>query len=172
MIRIRRGCFLLLLGMSLIVTSCVSGDEPVEVCEYVRVGDSLPQLSLTLLDGTVVKNDCWAGKRLVLILFSTGCPDCQKELPEIEYFYQKTKDQTNIHTLGISRENGPEVVKKYWEEHHLTFPCSPQKDRDVYNLFASAIVPRIYVVNEQGIITHMYDDSNMPLADTLLEAVR
>ena len=81
MIKIRRGCFLLLLGMSLILTSCVRSDKPVEVREYVRVGDSLLQLSLTLLDGTVVNNDSWAGKRLVLIVFSTGCPDCQKELP-------------------------------------------------------------------------------------------
>lgn len=169
---IMRGCSTLLLGMSLTLTSCVKSDKPVEVREYVRVGDSLPRFSVTLLDGTVVNNDSWVGKRLVLIFFSTGCPDCQKELPELEYFYQKTKDRTDICTLGVSRGGGTEVVRSYWEEHHLTFPCSPQEDRKVYNLFASAIVPRIYVVSPQGRVTHMFDDSNMPLADSLLDIVR
>lgn len=169
---IMRGCSTLLLGMSLTLTSCVKSDKPVEVREYVRVGDSLPRFSVTLLDGTVVNNDSWVGKRLVLIFFSTGCPDCQKELPELEYFYQKTKLRTDIFTLGISRGGGFGVVSNYWEEHHLTFPCSPQEDRKVYNLFASAIVPRIYVVSPQGRVTHMFDDSNMPLADSLLDIVR
>lgn len=164
---ILRYCSLLLLACPLLA-SCVRDDKAPEVREYVRVGDSLPRFSVTLTDGTRVDNATWAGRTLVLVLFSIDCSDCKRKLPQVERFFQMVKGRDDIYTLGISRAGGHEAVTSYWRDNGLTFPCSPQEDRRVYDLFASAIVPRIYVVSPWGKVTAMFDDTNMPSAETLL----
>ncbi len=155
--------------MPVLLSSCIRDDEPKGVQEYVRVGDSLPRLSLTLMDGTTVSNATWEGRTLVLVLFSIKCSDCQRELPQVERYHQMVKGRDDIFTLGISRAEGYEAVAAYWHNNGLTFPCSPQEDRRVYSLFASGIVPRIYIVSPQGRVTATFDDTSMPSAETLLQ---
>ena len=154
-----------------LLPSCIRSEEVESPQEYVRVGDALPHFSVTLMDSTLVSNATWAGRSLVLILFSIECPDCQRELPQVERFYQMVREREDVFTLGISRGGGHDAVTGYWAQSGLTFPCSPQEDRRIYNLFASSVVPRVYVVSPQGRVTHMYDDTNMPTAETLLQCV-
>lgn len=163
---------LTLLAASLLaLASCIHDDALPPVREYVQVGDTLPRLSLTLMDGTRVSNERWQGRTLVLVLFSIQCSDCQHELPEVERFHQMTLQRDDVYTLGISRDGGQEAVSAYWRTHNLTFPCSPQSDAQVYHLFASSIVPRIYIVSPQGRVIAMYDDTSMPQAEVLLRHV-
>lgn len=161
----------ILLACTLLFLSCIRSDEPGSPKEYVRVGDALPRLSLTLMDGRRVDNATWEGRSLVLVLFSIDCPDCQRELPQVERFYRMMSGRADVLTLGISRGGGSDAVSGYWERNGLTFPCSPQEDRRVYDLFASSVVPRVYVVSPQGRVTHMYDDTDMPSAEVLLQCV-
>ncbi len=159
------------LACLLLLLSCIRSEEPGTPSEYVRVGDALPRLSLTLMDGTRVDNATWEGRTLVLILFSIDCPDCRRELPQVERFSQMVSGRADVFTLGISRGGGHDAVSAYWERNGLTFPCSPQEDRRVYDLFASSVVPRVYVVSPQGRVTHMYDDTDMPSAEVLLRCL-
>lgn len=169
--KVMRWCSCALVLCMVMLGSCVRDDEPKGVKEYVKVGDRLPRFSVKLLDGTEVNNATWEGKALVLVFFSTKCPDCQHELPEVERFYQQVSGRADVFTLAVSREEGYEKVRDYWQEHGLTIPCSPQEDRHIYHLFATGIVPRIYIVNPQGKVTHMYGDTDMPSAEALLQAV-
>ena len=160
--KVLRWCSCALVLCMVMLGSCVRDDEPKGVKEYVKVGDRLPRFSVKLLDGTEVNNATWEGKALVLVFFSTKCSDCQRELPEVERFYQAVSQRADVFTLAVSREE---------HEHALTIPCSPQEDRRIYHLFATGIVPRIYIVNPQGRVTHMYGDTDMPSAEALLQAV-
>lgn len=162
---------MLLAASVLLLASCIHDAPLPPAREYVQVGDTLPPLSLTLMDGTQVSNERWAGRTLVLVLFSIQCSDCQRELPEVERFHQLTLQRDDVYTLGISRDGGQEAVTAYWHAHGLTFPCSPQSDAQVYHLFASSIVPRIYIVSPEGCVVAMYDDTSMPTAETLLRHV-
>lgn len=40
-----------------------------------------------------------------------------------------------------------EAVAAFWQKYGLTLPYSVQPDRKIYDLFASSIVPRVYVVS-------------------------
>ena len=61
----------------------------------------------------------------------------------------------------ISREQGDDEIRPYWESQGYTMPYSAQKDRNVYHLFASSRVPRVYICKD-GVIRYMYDDSPVP----------
>ena len=67
----------------------------------------------------------------------------------------------------ISREQSEEEIKDYWQEKEYTLPFSAQKDRKIYNLFATSRVPRVYICNE-GVITRIYTDDPIARYEDLL----
>lgn len=56
----------------------------------------------------------------------------------------------------ISREEDSLSVTKFWNAHNLSMPFSAQTDRKIFSLFASAGIPRVYVVNKNGIVSAQY----------------
>ena len=93
------------------------------------------------------------------MFFNTGCPDCRNTLPSVQKMYAEYGGFVKF--ALISREQGDEEIKPYWESQEYTMPYSAQKDKSVYNLFASSRVPRVYICKD-GVIRYMYDDSPIP----------
>lgn len=59
----------------------------------------------------------------------------------------------------------------YWKEQGFTLPYSAQEDRTVYELFAQTGVPRIYIVDEEGIIRSLFTDQMLPEWEELVKAL-
>lgn len=144
--------FFIILFTVLSFCSCIRDkDEPVWSLEP---GDRLPQFSVTLNDGETVATESLRGKSSVIVFFNTSCDDCQRELPVLQKRYEKyISDGNDIAFFCISREEGEESIARYWRENGLTMPYSAQKDRRIYNLFASSIIPRVYEADADLIIT-------------------
>lgn len=149
---------------------CLQDDLP-EMVEYVHVGDTMPRMVLTMNDGSKVDNSLMIGKNVVLVFFSTKCSDCQKELPVVQEFYEHVADNNDIMVIAISRGEDSKVVEPFWHNYNLTIPYSAQNDCNVYNLFASQGVPRIYIADPNGFITHTFTDSDMPSLQELRECI-
>ncbi|MCD8165748.1 MAG: thioredoxin family protein [Bacteroides sp.] len=130
------------------------------------IGDPIPSLDLLLSDNSRINEEHLSDKISVILLFTTECRDCRKQLPIVDQFYRYYQKNEEVVIFGISRENPKEQVKKYWQENGLTIPYSAQRDKSIYNLFATHTVPRIYISNRQGIIQAIFKDD--PLA-TLAE---
>lgn len=143
--------------MALLLTGCVNDDDaPVWA---VAVGERVPPFSVTLNDGSVIWHHDLEGKTAVIVFFNTSCGDCRRELPEIQCAYEEAGDDTVY--LCIAREETEPSIARFWRENGLTMPYSPQADRRIYNLFATAGIPRLYVISPFGIITAAYCyDSN------------
>lgn len=178
---------LLLLCLACGLTGCVTEGGLPEATERVHVGDPLPPLELTMADGTEVSNQTLSGKTTVLCFFSTTCADCQKFLPVLQAFYEHIttdkEEQTlgsegkqnpgseDIYVIAVSRGEGRASVEAYWCQHGLTLPYSPQNDRRIYELFATAGIPRLYIIDTSGHVTHAYSDQALPTLAMLLNAV-
>ena len=147
--------FSLLIILSAI--SCIKEDEPVSA--DLQVGDTIPDFIVQMNDGTSVSGAQLRKGISVIMFFHTGCPDCQKTLPSVQQIYQEYGD--NVCFALISREQGNDEIAPYWESLGYTLPYSAQTDRNVYHLFASSRVPRVYVCKD-GIIRYMYDDDPVP----------
>lgn len=120
-------------------------------------GDALPEFSIYMNDGSVLGTADLEGKVSLIMFFHTGCPDCREELPAVQQIYDTYgKD---IVLCCISREEGAEEIASYWTSQGLTLPWSAQTDRQVYNLFASLGVPRIYISSGDGKIYSAYSDN-------------
>jgi len=127
---------------------------------YVKVGDQIPTFTVYDDDGNAFSSSEFTGKRSLLFLFDVTCEQCRKKFEEIQTVWDTLKDSTgNYRIVAISRGSGGKTrvedivnVNKYWSDNNLTFPKYFDEDRKVYGLFAEMWVPRIYIINKQGIV--------------------
>lgn len=101
-------------------------DDPEEVFSL-KPGDSLPGFSVQDNKGGLISNTILKGKISVIAFVNTGCPDCRKELPEIEKAYQQFRDDESIRFIAISRSQGYESLTDYWIKNAFTLPYSAQR---------------------------------------------
>lgn len=134
----------------MVLASCVQDAD--EWVERVAVGDHLPAFSVVLDDGTIY--DSMAPGASVIVFFHTGCSDCLRELPLLDERYRAGVYEGK-RVVCISRAEGAESVAAFWQEHHLALPYSAQPDRRIFDLFASAGIPRVYETDEEGVVVRI-----------------
>ena len=143
--------------LCLLLTGCSSIEDD-ETKERVAVGDRVPLFSVEMVkDG---ERSTFSTAQLtgetVIVFFNTTCPDCQRDLPKLNQYYLKHKVDEGFQMVAISREEGEEDVAAYWKDNGLQIPYFAQNDRRIYELFASSIIPRVYFVSAQGIVTRVF----------------
>lgn len=145
------------------LTACINDDkeEPREQ-DVIRVGQKLPQFSVTTSDGTEISTQTLLGRRSVAVFFNTTCPDCQRELPRIDSLYRAHQNDALFILVCIARDQQAEPIQAFWEAKGLVMPYSPQTGRKVYELFARSVIPRIYIASTDGVVRYMHDDQDMP----------
>lgn len=147
----RTFCNILYVLLLALFSSCIhDGDD--EWVERVAVGDRLPAFAVTLSDGT--RYDSAEPGETVIVFFNTGCTDCQRELPRLDAQY-KAGEFDGRRIVCISRAEGEGSVAAYWQANGLTLPYSAQPDRRIFDLFASAGIPRIYETDAAGIVVRV-----------------
>ena len=133
-------------------------DEPGESSgdtDLVRVGDRLPSFSVEVVDSNsryTFSSDALTGPT-VIILFNTSCPDCQRELPVLNDYYLRHCSEPGFQMVAIAREETEESIQAIWQAQGLSIPYSPQSDRRIFNLFATATIPRVYFCLQSGEVT-------------------
>ena len=125
--------------------------------DLIKVGDRLPSFSVSFLseDGAGIFSTARLTGPTVIVLFHTGCSDCQRELPKLNDYYLRHREDQGFQMVAIAREEGQESIEAFWQAHNLSIPYSPQPDRRVFNLFATQTIPRAYICSAEGIILWM-----------------
>lgn len=159
-------------GMFIILSGCiVKNDVTIQVEKYVHIGDLLPEFSITMNDGKQIETSDLEGKISFLMFFTTAYGDCQKEIPIVQRLYDSFRQDTLVRFICISREQTTSAVQSYWDEHALTLPYSAQENREVYHLFATSIVPRIYISDATLRVNAIFTDSPLATENELREAL-
>ncbi|MDL2255879.1 TlpA family protein disulfide reductase [Parabacteroides sp. OttesenSCG-928-K15] len=141
--------------------SCIKEqtEDDDEVINHVQVGSSIPSFTVTDDKENTFHAADFKGKRSLLILFNTSCPDCKKALPVVELVWNELKDNADYQIIGIGRQVGMKAINDYWAENELTIPAYPDPDRKVFDLFANSYIPRIYLIDTNGIVQWMAIES-------------
>ena len=153
--RFLNSCVMVLL--CLLITGCGSIHDEDDVTERVHVGDRVPSFAVEMVkDGvsSTFSTSHLTGET-VIVFFSVKCGDCKRELPELNDYYLAHKDDPGFQMIAISRAEGEDLVVPFWEEYGLQIPYSAQTDRHIYELFASSVIPRVYFVSAEGIVTRI-----------------
>lgn len=180
MIRFIEGIFLLC------VFFWASGDqlnaqqkEPDPTRGYIiEVGDTLPEMDMILMDGSLVSSKDWKGKVVMLQFTASWCGVCRKEMPHIESdIWQKYKDDEDFVLIGLDRHEPLEKMKALAEDTGITYPLAYDPGGNIFKLIAreKAGITRNIIVDENGVVvmlTRLYDEEEfeemMRLLDELM----
>jgi peroxiredoxin len=154
-----------LVGM-LIFTNAFSqsvNELPVQVIpadyEFIsQIGDTIPDFTLTLLNGKKVSSKDWKGKVVMLQFTASWCGVCRKEIPFIEKdIWLKHKRNSDFLLFGVDRDEPLEKVKKYQKDMDISYPLAIDPLADVFGIFADkkAGVTRNVLIDKKGKIVFM-----------------
>lgn len=158
-----------LAGLALLLVAAVaaachnddSDDYSDAATAIVGEGDSMPSFCLYGEGGAEVTAESLKGQAYIMNFFDTRCPDCQQELKVLQSVYDAFGRQVPV--LNVPRSQAREEVAAYWAETGLTMPVYTPADRELYYKFATARIPRTYVVDGEGRVQAAFADS--PIAD-------
>ncbi len=146
---VRKGVILLLATTAMIVTSCINDEKHThENTTLVNVGDMAPDFTVELLDGGSTTLSSLHGEVVMLIFFSTECPDCQNQFAEIQRMVAEKEPSFKI--LAISREESAEATEQFRQKYGITFDVGIDPDRKIYDRYATLFVPRNFLISPKG----------------------
>jgi len=89
------------------------------------VPQPLPDFKLATLDGKTISSDALKGKLLVINFWATWCGPCREEMPDLQQFYDKYKNDPQIVFLSMTLdepETSDQTVRDFMDKHKYTFP--------------------------------------------------
>lgn len=105
--------------------------------------------------GATVKSTTFEGKTLLVTFFATWCPPCMQEVPVLIEL-QKQFAQSNFSVIGLSVDDGAEVVAKLIEIRSINYPVLMADDATARDFGGVAGIPTSFLVNKEGVVVKKY----------------
>lgn len=142
-----------------------------ESTTLVKAGDTAPDFTVELFDGSQVTLSSLRGKVVLLNFWATWCPPCRQELTRVqEDIIDRFAGQPFVF-LPVSRGEKRETVAAFREKTGYTFPMGLDSARTVYDRYASNYIPRNFLIDKEGkvvLATVGYDDGEF---DALIRTI-
>lgn len=153
---------LLILGVALIATSAyfILQDIPAQTDGLtVPVKVNYPAPALTLLDTQGISRSLtdYRGQVVLVNLWATWCPPCKEEMPALQSFYDRYRDQ-GFAVIAINDGDPTGDVLQFVEDYRLTFPVwldptyiATEQAFKTLNLPSSFVIDRTGMVQLQWV---------------------
>jgi peroxiredoxin len=151
---------LLMIGLSYSGTfaQTLAKEIPADYAYIVKVGQQIPDFSMTTTDGKTVRTTDLKGKVVMLQFTASWCGVCRKEMPHIEAdIWKKYKDNPNFALFGIDLDEPIEKVREFAKQIPITYPLALDPKGGIFYQFAEkgAGVTRNIIVDKTGKIVFM-----------------
>ena len=84
--------------------------------------------------------------------------------------WEKVSNDDNYRLIIVNRGESMDTVDEYFSSNGVTMPYYLDQLKETYNKFAEKYVPRVYIVDENGIVEWMTTEEKLPdNADTAEE---
>jgi peroxiredoxin len=115
------------------------------------VNFTAPELTLYDLDGEQASLADFAGQVVLVNNWATWCPPCKAEMPTLQAYYEKHKDQGFL-LIGIEAGEPADEVALFVEDYKLTFPIWLDPQNKALSAFHNQNLPSSYVIDRQGTV--------------------
>lgn len=115
-----------------------------------KIGDTAPDFSVKMLDGSVVNSADLKGKVIVLNFWATWCPSCRTELSRVDSEITNRFKGDDFVFIAISRGEARETVENFRRMTNHKFSIGLDTDSSIFNKFAEKMIPRVYIIGRDG----------------------
>lgn len=113
-----------------------------------------PDFTLSTLTGESVKLSSLRGKTVILNFWTTWCPPCKFEMPDMQQFYSDYK-KNNIIIIGVNltdNESNTKQVKDFTKQYKISFPILLDTKGEIRKQYKIITIPTTYIIDSNGII--------------------
>jgi thiol-disulfide isomerase/thioredoxin len=139
--------YLMLISLAVMVlTACSESREPLKV----RIGQTVPPLSVQDLDGQPATLQSRSGKLLMINVWATWCAPCRHEMPSLQRLAD-TLGHDRLELVGLSVDHDEHVVREYLIEQKIRFPSFLDRQfASVNGVLGVRVFPSTFFVAPDG----------------------
>ncbi|MFD2247924.1 TlpA family protein disulfide reductase [Pontibacter ruber] len=149
-----------------------------EIAETAATGSSVMAgagFQMAGLDGKPVAFESLKGKVIFMNIWTTWCPPCVAEMPNIQKLYEKVGSDKIAFVMLSVDEGGMEKVKKFIDKKGFTFPVYMPASQFPQEFYSNSI-PTTFIISAEGKIVAkqegMADYDNKEVRDFLQSMVK
>lgn len=125
-------------------------DEGPALAADIAAGDTAPDFTAELFDGSRLSLSSLRGKVVLLNFWATWCPPCRAELARVQREIIDRFAGRDFVFLPVSRGESREDVAAFREKTGYTFPMGLDPDRTIFDRYAPTTIPRNYLIGRDG----------------------
>jgi peroxiredoxin len=122
-----------------------------EETSVIKIGDKTPTFKYLNNNDEVLNSSDLNGKIILINFFATWCAPCMTEMPYLEKeIWEKYKTNNNFELIAFGRGHSLEETNAFIAKKKFSFSIFPDKEKSIYNLFATQFIPRNYLFDKHG----------------------
>jgi peroxiredoxin len=131
-----------------------------------KVGKSAPEINVISEASIGLTLDQYRGRKVVLA-FMCGCDRCKQLVPWLNDLVRRQgRDKVTVLAIGAFSTDGRDLFKA---ETKAAFPVCIDPDRKTILHYASEACPRLWLIDEKGIIRYTNQSNRIPAAKLAAE---
>lgn len=116
-----------------------------------KVGDKAPDFTAKTISGETIKMSKYKNKMPVIVdIWATWCPPCQKEMPELQKLYTEYQGQFELIACSVDNAQSAGKVKDFVKQNKITFKIIHDLKHDIAIKYYSDSIPYLVVVGKDG----------------------
>ncbi len=141
-----------ILLLIVLLTAALSVPACAETGIGVEPGQTMPDFTVSLTDGTTATlSEVLKEKDLVVLnIFASWCPPCEREFPEMEEVYRAKRDRMEILSLSGDPADTMEIISAYKDSHGLSFPMGLAGD--ALSFLTVSAYPTTILIDRSGTV--------------------
>jgi peroxiredoxin len=116
-----------------------------------KMNFSAPELGLEDVSGQASALKDYQGQVILVNNWATWCPPCKEEMPALEEFYTRHKDQGFV-LIAVEAGEPADEVAQFVKDYGLTFPVWLDPQTKSIRIFKNYNLPNSYVIDRDGVV--------------------
>jgi peroxiredoxin len=130
-------------------------DDPQKSVVPVKVNFAAPELALKDVEGQPGALKDYQGQVILVNNWATWCPPCKEEMPALEEFYTRHKDQGFV-LIAVEAGEPAKEVAQFIKDYSLTFPVWLDPQSKSIRVFKNYNLPSSYVIDRDGVVRYAW----------------
>lgn len=107
-------------------------------------------LAIFTRDGKKVDLSKLKGKIVLVHFWATWCPPCVDEIPELDRFWQRYRNNPSIALYSVSVDDSWEAVDTFRRQHPFDLPLYRDPQSKTAHKFGTTKFPETYIADRSG----------------------
>jgi thiol-disulfide isomerase/thioredoxin len=114
--------------------------------------EQMPHLVVQSMDGKTIDLQQQKGKVIFINIWATWCPPCLAELPSVNDFYLRIKNNPNVIFISADADNKLNVSSLFLQKKGYGFPLYSGNLETLPQQIYSGTIPTTLVVDKKGFV--------------------